>query len=231
MGRTLLAQDVAARTPMERLLAELGFRIDTRSRRAACILHGGDNRTAFSWTDGGLWYCHACGKGGDKLHLVMAARGCDFKGALKFLAALAGFELADSHELRDALAQRRRERARLEVAAAWLQALEHDALLACADEVHRLEAIRRNVEGRLAAISRGDPERFIGEAELAWSALKYVADEMPLAAAAYTVIAFDNELNRAQFVLRPEEGGTVAAEALLSGGITDDRGRLFEVLL
>ena len=59
---------------MEAILHALGFK--PHNGRAACLLHGGDNPTAFSYTDE-VWFCFACGSKGDKIDLVMEATGLD----------------------------------------------------------------------------------------------------------------------------------------------------------
>jgi len=63
---------------MPRLLGELGIEANKRTHRGPCPIHGGSNPTAFSWTDAGLWKCHSCGAGGDKIALVRAVRQFPF---------------------------------------------------------------------------------------------------------------------------------------------------------
>jgi CHC2 zinc finger len=72
------------------LLHALGFEMNKRTRRCACVLHGGSNPSAFSWREDGHWHCFSCCKGGDKIALVREARQCSFCEALQFLASLAG---------------------------------------------------------------------------------------------------------------------------------------------
>ena len=89
---TLDARQVSALVVMSRLLVELGFGVNRRARRCACIIHNGSNPSAFAWTDSGLWRCHSCERGGDKIALVREVRHCSFREAVEFLAALAGVE-------------------------------------------------------------------------------------------------------------------------------------------
>jgi hypothetical protein len=85
-------RDIAALVSMPQVLRALGFEANERTRRCACILHGGSNRSAFSWTETGLWKCHSCGAGGDRVSLVRAVRSCGFREALEFLGHLASVE-------------------------------------------------------------------------------------------------------------------------------------------
>ena len=82
------AREIAA------VLLALGIEVNFQTRRAACVLHGGSNRSAFSWTDTGLWKCHSCGAGGDLIELIRAARNCGFAEARAFLEDLSGVRFA-----------------------------------------------------------------------------------------------------------------------------------------
>lgn len=222
----MLAKDIVVLVPMPRLLSELGFKVDTRTRRSICFLHGGKTFGAFSWRDDGLWCCHSCGRGGDKLDLVREVRHCDFKDALKFLATLAGVNLDGSRKFRDELARARRERKKREVEEARLKAIERSAFLESRDDVLELEALRRHAGRRLAALEWDfDGERFVGEREVGWWVLEIVAKEMPQAAAVYAVAAFSNSQTRARFATHPEERAALVDRCLEVGGIYDDRGK------
>ncbi len=83
-------QELVGLVPMPRLLEALGFQPNQRSRRCSCVLHEGSNPSAFSWTETGLWKCHSCGAGGDRIALVRATKQLGFRDAVAFLAALAG---------------------------------------------------------------------------------------------------------------------------------------------
>jgi DNA primase len=67
--------------------------------RGACPLHGGDNPTELSVTpERGLWYCHACGQGGDVYRWVMLYQGVDYVAAVRWLCALAGMPIPEREE-------------------------------------------------------------------------------------------------------------------------------------
>jgi DNA primase len=52
-----------------------------RRGRARCPIHGGDSPTSMSINEqNGVFHCHVCHAGGDKLAFVQKALGCDFKG-------------------------------------------------------------------------------------------------------------------------------------------------------
>jgi hypothetical protein len=85
-----LLREVTALVPMPRLLEALGIPVNERTRRCRCILHGGTNPSAFSWCEDGIWHCHACGAGGDRIALVRAVRKCSFYKAMEFLSEIAG---------------------------------------------------------------------------------------------------------------------------------------------
>ena len=68
------------------------FRIPHRHHRAACFIHHGDNKTAFSFNDE-LWNCHSCGAGGDIITLIQELQHTDFHGAVAYLAAKKGITL------------------------------------------------------------------------------------------------------------------------------------------
>lgn len=130
-------REIAALVPMSVLLTALGFEVNERTRRCACLIHGGSNRSAFSWTEAGLWKCHSCGAGGDRIALVGAARPCSFRQAIEFLGTLAGVKFCSRRVSRQEITQTRRQRERAE-RAAWR----------IADEIARLrryytDAMRR----------------------------------------------------------------------------------------
>jgi hypothetical protein len=227
----LLAKEIAALVPMDKLVNELGIVVNRRTRRARCLLHGGDNPTSLSWTEDGLWHCFSCRRGGDKIALVREARGCGFRAAVAFLGALAGVGLADDLSVRDQLRRRRRERQRLAAAAKRLLALERTALLAARDELHSLADLRRTAGNRLAELEAGAPERWAGEGKIAWEALRLVADQEAGAAAAYYVAAFSSPAERARFALRPAERQEMVRSALGAGLVADGKGHVVEIVL
>jgi hypothetical protein len=58
-------RQIAALVPMRRLLDSLGFTVNERTRRCACLVPGGANSSAFSWSEEGLWKRFSGGAGGD----------------------------------------------------------------------------------------------------------------------------------------------------------------------
>jgi len=75
------------------LLDVLGFqKINVKTRRCCCLLHGGDNATAFSWHKS-FFHCFSCLRSGDAIELVQVVRGISFVDAVRFLADLFGFRI------------------------------------------------------------------------------------------------------------------------------------------
>lgn len=86
----------------EVLLTSLGFNISMSNSseiRAACAIHGGDNKTAFSFKRGvKRFYCYShgceCDEGGevnnDIIALVMKCSTCSFIDAVRYLSSLTG---------------------------------------------------------------------------------------------------------------------------------------------
>jgi len=127
---------------MVRLLESLGFEVNERTRRAPCVLHGGSNASAFAWTESGLWRCHSCGRGGDRIALVRAARQCSFRDGVAYLAALAGVEFQDRRLPRQEMVGRQRRRERAE-RAAWQIADEIGRLRRhYTDALHRTDRLQ-----------------------------------------------------------------------------------------
>jgi hypothetical protein len=217
--------------PMPRLLSELGFAVNERTRREPCLLHGGSNPSAFAWTEAGLWKCHSCGAGGDRIALVRAVRRCSFREAVEFLAVLAGVEYKPGLVSRETIERQRQLREREAAEADSLLAREFAAWRGAQDEVLRLEMNRRNAGERLDAINRGEPERWPGEWEFAWKALADVYRQMPRAAAAHNVISFARAEDRFAFALEADAREKSADEALERGWVADARGYRFEVQL
>ena len=146
------ARQIAEQVDMVHLLQALGFMVSPRTRRCACLLHGGNNRSAFSWTDN-LWYCHVCHAGGDRIHLVRAVRDCSFHEAVGFLAALAGVDacgLDDARwESRQFATPESEERA-----ACLLAATEHAKLLELSYELNQLRQLGEKARQWLAEQKR-----------------------------------------------------------------------------
>jgi len=147
------AREISGLVAMPRLLSALGFGVSERTRRCACVLHGGTNRTAFSWTEAGLWKCHSCGAGGDRIALVRAVRRCSFRGAVEFLAAFAGVEFRARRASRREIAHAKRRRDRAE-RAAWQIADEIGRLRRHYTEaLHRCERLQWKIGGQMSRAS------------------------------------------------------------------------------
>jgi phage/plasmid primase-like uncharacterized protein len=214
--------EVAALVPMPRLLEALGFDVNERTRRCACILHGGSNPSAFSWTEAGLWKCYSCGAGGDRIALIRVARSCSFGEALRFLASLAGVEIAQG-KLSLADTERLLQERQDEERAAYLLAdAEHNLLLELIDELESLRELRFKAGSSLAAWRNP---------ELCWAALKFVADTLPRTDTAYCIATFSVAVERARFALRPELRPAMIDSALERGFVATAKGYRFEVAL
>lgn len=163
------ARQVAGLVRMPRLLERLGFEANERTRRSACVLHGGSNRFAFSWTDAGLWHCHSCGAGGDRIALVRAVKQCGFRKAVEFLAQLAGVEFLPRHFSRQQVRHRERERDRAE-RAAWRIIDEVGRLRRYyTDGLHRVERLQQRTGHELLCASNWEAK------ESCWETLARLA--------------------------------------------------------
>jgi hypothetical protein len=161
----------------------------------------------------------------------MAALHCDFKSALRFLADLAGVTLASGRKHGEELAKTRREWICRRAEEAKRRAALFAALCETRREVLRLEHLRRNAENRLSQLRNNQPERFPGEAELVWEALKMVADCIPKTVAAYMVAAFSDQKTREKYAGETDERDALVARCMTSGGVWDDRGHFLELIL
>ncbi len=152
-------REISALVPMTTLLRALGFESNGRARRCACIVHGGSNPTAFSWREDGRWHCFSCGRGGDRIALVLAARGCGFLQAVEYLAQLAGVSHSPERRSPSEVAQLRARRQRAE-AAAWRVRDEALRLRAhYGGGLHRAEHLwRRYGKGLLRACTESERE-------------------------------------------------------------------------
>lgn len=228
------ARDVVASVSMPEILRALNIVCNERTRRAPCVIHSGSNPSAFAWRDSGLWHCHSCGRGGDKIALVRVVRGCSFRESLDFLASLAGVEYSPSRDsvqgtkaMRAALlrsAQMLREEAQRE--AKRLVEAEHVAWREARDSCYEFDWIRGAAIARLEAIRAGGQERFLGERQLAEIALR----DADWADASYTVISFARLRDRFRYLRGGSEREAVVREALERGGVYTDayEGRHFQ---
>jgi CHC2 zinc finger len=127
-----------------------------RRTRARCLIHGGDSLTSVSLDHKrGLYYCHVCGAGGDRVDWVMRVLGTDFHGALAWLGIRSGKPPAPD----PAAVRRVRTRAGLR---RWADALARELRY----EHYVMERVAALAEDRL----RQDPEDRLAWNWLAWTA-------------------------------------------------------------
>jgi hypothetical protein len=216
-------RDLAGHAPMPQLLDSLGFTVNIRTRRCCCILHGGNNPTAFSWTEQGLWKCHSCGAGGNKVALVRAARKCSYLEAIQFIAQLIRVEV-DWRGTSGVKPRQRVQNRKAENRAARLLVSAERALLL--DLSHELDALRKIRQRAAAALAQGrnDPET-------CWAALSFVATALSRTDAAYCILAFGPPMDRARFALHPELSSELVDGALERGFVVDAKGYRVEVPL
>ena len=208
-------REIATLVPMSHLLGVLGFSVNYRSHRCACILHEGSNPSAFSWTEAGLWKCYRYGAGGDKITLVRATRKCSFREAIAFLAALAGVELSKNERPYAEIEQSRQQREAEERTASFLAEIQHNLYLELGRELDSLHKIPGRAGAKLTTGQRQ---------ELYCAALRYTET-------AYCIAAFAPPLDRANFALHPHERSAMVAAALERGYVSDAKGYRFEVPL
>lgn len=225
----MTAREVAALVPMPHLLEALGFIVNERTRRCACLIHGGSNRSAFSWTDAGWWKCHSCDAGGDRIALVRAVRQCSFREAVKFLATLAGVSVTDGEFSSSQYRRIRGERDADLAAARLLVSAEHSALRETRENLGALNDLQRKVSTRVRELENGRAERWPGETDWAWEALRFVCEAMPGADAAYCIATFSAPVERAAFALHPEQRDAIIQAVLERGYVSDAEGHRFEV--
>lgn len=88
------------------LVMSLGFKISYDGQdeiRAPCIIHGGDNKTAFCFKKGSKrFYCYTKGCENDSgevnndiISLVMKVNRCSFSSAVSFLSSITGYSVDD----------------------------------------------------------------------------------------------------------------------------------------
>jgi hypothetical protein len=224
------ANDIAQMVSMRQVLQVLRVRARS-SKRADCPLCRGRSYGTVAFTER-LWRCHRCNEGGNVFSFVRAVNRCGFPDALKFVADLAGIRLEGRRnaELRRELDTRRRQRERLEDAARTLSALEQALLRECRGRIHEAERIQLKVSERLAALSRGEPERFPGEQEGLWLRMHAAAALLSTETPAYTLLSFGALDQRALFVLHPELRDEVISGVRWAGFVRTADGKQIEVL-
>jgi CHC2 zinc finger len=224
------AADIAGSVTPRHILRVLGMRV-RNSKRADCPLCKGNSAGTVAFT-GRLWHCHRCHEGGDVFSLVRAVNRCDFAAALRFLADLAGIRLADdrgpgSHR---ELAARKRQRQRLEDGANKLSVLEHALLLESRGLIHDAERTHLKASKRLAALIRGELERFRGEQESLWLTLQAADRVLSAELPTYSLLSFGTPEDRLRFVLRPELRNEIIAGVKWEGYVRTADGKRVEVL-
>ena len=226
--RRLSPAEISALAPMADILQELGFHVNARTHRAPCVLHGGRNPSAFSWTESGEWFCHNCGFGGDRFELVKRVKNCGFRDALAFLAHLSGVELSSHRPTSQQWAERRRKEERAEYDTEKLRLIEGHLRARYREEIHKLEQLKQKASRILKeAPEHGGSNVF---AEWAWDAVELATKWLPRLLAGYSILCFAGAKERATFALYPEQAEQITGETLQRAYVTDDPGRMVEVL-
>jgi len=194
------------------LLVRAGFRV-CGYKRADCPSCSGQSRATVAFTEE-VYFCHRCKRAGNRGAL---ARGL-------------GLLPTDP----ESAARRRneaRKNAKLQVLAARLKTAENAVLTLSRVNLQELVHLRRNAGMRLSVLHAGAHERFLGESELCWQVLRFVADHEARASATYLVAAFSSERDRALFALSPDQRALIVDRVLEEGGLRADRGRWVELVL
>jgi len=198
--------------PLPDLLVRAGFRVRGH-KRADCPSCSGQSRATVAFTEE-VYFCHRCKRAGNR-------------GAL---ARELGLLPTDP----ESVARRRnaaRKTAKLQFLAARLKAAENAVLTLSRANMQGLADLRRNAGIRLSVLHAGAYERFPGESELCWQALRFAADHEARACAAYLVAAFACEKDRALFALYPHQREPIVDRVLEEGGLRADRDRWVELVL
>lgn len=125
------------------------FHIPHQHNRAACRLHGGDNKRAFSFTDD-LYNCFVCGAGGDIISLIQELEHTDFHGAAQYLTKRKGITLDTpegttefTRDLSDIFERERRT----------LPAKQFVQLVSKTDELNRLVSTQTMVKDKIKKLT------------------------------------------------------------------------------
>ncbi len=101
MLRTIDIQRLKFSVSWTDLLFRLGFEnVNAKTRRACCLLHGGNNGSSFSWTDK-AFYCYTCGDKGDKIDLVQQVKHLSFAEAINFLESISGLKIQSQYKRKE----------------------------------------------------------------------------------------------------------------------------------
>ena len=224
------AREIARAVTVLQILRALGARVRNR-KRADCPLCKGSSKETLAFTES-LWKCHRCNEGGDVFSLVRAVHRCTFPDALRYVAEFAGIRLENSRgaDLRRGLAEHKQKRERIENAAETLEREERSLRLQHRDRIHEIERKQMKASERLAALNRGEPERFHGESEALWRTLQAAHTLLEFDLPAYTLLSFAAPAERARFVLHADQRNEMIRSVRQAGGLRDDAGRWVEVL-
>lgn len=230
------------------LLDLAGFRVRTTTR-ADCTCPGHSHMT-ISYR-GDVFYCHRCGRKGScaslmrKLGLLsndpqsLAQRHQEARERARLQSVARRLRAAEWRVLWRCRANLLCLIALRRNAGARLAALIKDAChlvpeQALAEAIWPLGAPMWHpncVSHHSTSVKAGASERFPGETELCWDALRFVAGHELRISASYLVAAFANEKDRAIFALHPEERASLVDRVLEEGGLYADRGRWMELVL
>jgi len=210
------ARDIAQMVTIPEVLRHLGWRL-RRRKRADCGLCRGSSKGTVAYGDR-VWHCHRCHAGGDVYSLVRSVHHCDFPSALRHVAQLAGVRLDDRRQddWRKQIAERKRQRERLEAAAQKLAALEHAAWVECRDRILDCERV-------LATPGPWDDRQW----QRAQAAC-VLRDDYVLPT--YALLSFAAPVERARYVLHPETQAQMVAAVRWAGYVLTADGRHVEVL-
>jgi hypothetical protein len=206
-------REIADAVGMDVVLEALGFFVNLRTHRCACLLHEGSNPSAFSWRADGVWHCHSCGAGGDRIALVRAVKQCGFIDAVCFLARLAGIDYHHQSPSTAEIAHIKENRERAE-AAAWEM---YDTLVLLRseyiDKLNRADVWCAQVGQRL--IETTDEEM----AEVFWSVLADLAPYQTFFLAGLTYLDKAGTPERIMFALATDKQRREAILRGVCGGV------------
>jgi len=204
----------------------LGGRI-RGGKRADCLLCTGSAKGTVAYKER-VWRCHRCLAGGDIFSLVQAVHGCDFPTAQKWLAEMTRISLptAITPDERRRFARERAQYERISSAAQKLEMAERHLRIFYRNRIHACEHKQGEISRRLETLGKGAH----GEADGCWRLLAAFSTLLQADLAAYTILSFGTELDRANFVLKPELRQEMIAAVQWKGGFVDDDQCWIEVL-
>jgi hypothetical protein len=147
------------------------------------------------------------------------------------VADLAGVKLDDPRgaDFRRELAARKERQKRAENAAEKLENVERVLRFQCRDRIHDCERKQLKVSERLAAISRGEPERYRGESESLWVTLQAAHVLLESYLPTYTLLSLAEPAERAKFALHPELREEMISSVRSAGFVRSADGHRVEV--